>query len=140
MCGVILAGERLREVGIALPERAAVAIGQTRVTDRVGAVIARDTAARQRIAVRVDDRLGSRTRLTDEIAALPGAAPGAARIPVPGFRVQLGVLPVGDGLPPGRQHTVDGLRREQLVGGAVWQAVYAGAERLLRPDDVGDVL
>src|ERR1700730_8372376 len=81
---VVLAGETLREIGIALPERPRVTIRQARIADRIRTVIAGDAAARQRISVGVDDGLRPGLRSADEVAALPRLAPGAVRVPVPG--------------------------------------------------------
>src|SRR6516165_7633000 len=101
---VVFPGKGLRKIRIALPERLRVAVGETRIADRVRAVIAGDTAPRQWIAEGVHNRFLSRTCITGEVALLTRAAPGAVRIPVPGLGVQLGVLPVGDRLPAGGQH------------------------------------
>src|ERR1700730_14191502 len=60
---VVLAGETLREIGVALPERPLVAIGQARIADRIRTVIAGDAAARQRISIGVDDGLLTWLRL-----------------------------------------------------------------------------
>jgi hypothetical protein len=140
MCGIVLAGERLREVRITLPDRRPVPVGETRIADRIRAVIAGDAAARQGIAEGVDDRLRFRASIPDEVAALARAAPGAVRIPMPCFGMQLGVLPVGDRLPAGRHDALERLGGKELVGRAVRQTVDTRTEGLGGPYRIPQVL
>src|SRR6516164_5958989 len=74
MRGIVLAAEGLREVRVALPEGLRVAVGETRIADGIGAVIAGDAAARQRIAIGVEDRFRSRVSRADEVTTLTRAA------------------------------------------------------------------
>src|SRR5205823_3827501 len=88
-----------RQVRIALPISADVAVGETRVAAPVGL---RKSRMRQRISKRMANEFRGRC-VSNEIALLTGLTPCAFGVPVPGFHVQLGVLPIGDSLPSRRQ-------------------------------------
>src|SRR3954452_20060808 len=100
MLAIVFASERLREVRITLPVGCGVAVGQSRIADRFSSVITSDTTMWKRIAVAIANHLGW-IRLADEIAFAARIAPRALRIPVPGFHVQFGVLPIAYGPPSG---------------------------------------
>src|SRR6185437_16286076 len=121
--------EALRKVRIALPKRALVAIGESRVTDDISAVVAGNAPARQGIAVGMSDGVLARTRIPHEVATVAPFAPGTVGIPMPRLGVQLRILPIADGLPARGQNPLDHGAREQLVGVSVRQDVDAGPKR-----------
>src|ERR1700733_11093382 len=97
---VILAGEVLRQIGIALPESLLIAIGHAREADIVCAVVAGEAAPRQTVPVGVANGFRGSGR-PGEISAASRIAPRALRIPVPGFHGKLGVLTKSYWLPAG---------------------------------------
>ena len=102
MRGVGFASKFLREIRIAFPVGIFIAIGQTREAGISGAVVAREAAMRQPVAIGIVDRLAE-VRRSSEITLSLGIAPGAFRIPVPRLHQQLCVLTIADGLPSGRE-------------------------------------
>jgi hypothetical protein len=56
---------------------------------------------------------------------------------VPGFHGEIGVLPVGDGLPSGVQDRLKGFLRQVAIDGFHLYAVDSGADRVTRIDGVG---
>src|SRR3954470_18312987 len=100
MLAIVFAGERLREVRIALPVGCGVAVGQTRITNRFSSVITSDTTMWKRVTVAVPNHL-ARIRIANEIAFAARIAPRPLRIPVPGFHVQFGVLSIAYRPPSG---------------------------------------
>src|SRR6266700_1411331 len=101
---IVFTRERFREIGVAFPVSFFVAVGDARVSVRIGAVVARETAMRKEVPERVADDI-SRFRVTDVITSTTRIAPSALRIPVPGFNKQFRVLAVGYRLPTRRQNT-----------------------------------
>ena len=99
---IALPRERAREVRVALPVRARVAVGQSRVSFILRALVAGEPAPGQRVPERMADRLAE-IRRTGEISAA-AVAPGASRVPVPGLDVELRVQPVTDFSPAGGEN------------------------------------
>ena len=127
----------LRQVRIALPIGAPIAVGQPRIAVGVGAVVAGDPAMRQRDS-RTSGGCGSPGDALPVKYPLPaGIAPRALRIPVPRFDVELGVLAVRHRLPARREDSVDGRLREESLYRVGVKSVYAGSERLLGHERIG---
>src|SRR6266568_26201 len=80
---VVLARVSFRQVRIALPVGADVAVGKTRVAAPVGL---RKSCMRQRISKRMTNEFRGRS-IANEIALLTGLSPRALGVPVPGFHV-----------------------------------------------------
>jgi hypothetical protein len=136
---VILARICVREIRVALPVCIEIAVGEAGIADKIGSVIVRDPAMRERIAVGVPNEL-CRCRAADEIS-LPGRiTPSPFGIPVPSFDMQFGVLPVGNRLPARGENLLDHFRIEELIGCPIRQTVDSGAESLGRPYGVRGVV
>src|SRR5882724_811115 len=93
-------------------------------------------AVRQGIAGRVPDRL-AQFRASGEVPALVSrVTPCAARVPVPGRALQLGILTIGDRPPPGRERFLEDLESVDFVHDALGKNVnrcaqsYVGIEGL----------
>src|SRR4029077_10092225 len=67
-------------------------------------------------------------RVADKIAFVAGGTPGPFWIPVPGFDIQLCILAIGYGLPPGRENLLENWLRKDLFGRDRWNAIHSGAQ------------
>ncbi len=133
---VAFTSERLRQIRIALPIRVGISVRNPRIPFRVRAVVARHSAMRQRIPIRMSNRRSPRLRVANKISASCRITPLPFRIPMPRLHVQLGVLPIGHCLPSRRQHLLDVFVGQQLVRRAVRQPVDARSQRLRRHNRV----
>src|ERR1700676_5503145 len=119
---IILAGERLREVGVAFRVRVGVAVRESGIAHHVRPVVVRDPPVRQRVAIRMAYEITG-SCASSEITLTSRIAPPAKSIPTPRFHVQLCILPVRNSLPACREdlfyHGLD----EELIRRAVRQPV-----------------
>ena len=136
--GLGLVREALGEVGITFPVGVGIAVGEARVSGVAGAVVAREAAMRKAVAVRKMDGL-VQIRGTGEVALAFRIAPGALRVPVPGFDEEFGVLAVTDSLPSGGEDLAEVRLAEEWVEGLGGEAVDARAEGLRGREAIGGV-
>jgi len=88
------------------------------------------------------DRLHTGSGVAREVslAAVGGIAPSTVRIPMPGFGVEFGVLPIGDSLPSGGENFLNIFGSEDFFGGTVADAVDACAQGFRGTDGVDGML
>ena len=139
---VVLAGEGLGEIGIALPVGGLVAIGEARPAVAVALGCA---AMGQRIGPGVDDWILAGRGIAGKVALLfGGVAPRAVGVPVPGFHLQLSVLAVAYRAPARAQQLLKRRAAERplrvpldfFAGLAAAQAVHGAAESARRAEGV----
>ena len=133
---IVFAGEAASQIGIALPVGIGVAIGQHRVVAPV--ISAGHAAVRQRVTPGVPNHFGGRG-VAYEVALARRIAPGSLRIPVPGFGLELGVLPVGDRLPAGCQNLFEHGIDQHFVGEPHADPVDSGSECAYRAEGIRQV-
>src|SRR6185369_37486 len=95
---VVLAGERLRQVRIALPIGIGCSIRHLRISIGFGAVVAREATMGKEIPVRMTDGFAGRG-VAGEVSLSARVAPRALRVPMPRFDVKFRVLTIRDRLP-----------------------------------------
>ena len=122
---IVLAGEVASEIRIAFPVRRRVAIGEAGV---FSSIAAGEAAMRQRVGPGVANRIAWFGATGEVTFLLFGIAPNAAWIPVPGLDLQIGILAIGDGLPPGVENLLENGIGEHVIRGAGSEAVHARAE------------
>src|SRR4030081_186746 len=88
----------------------------------------RKTSVRQGISVGVPNKIRG-CGIARKVAFVARLAPGALRIPMPGFHVKFRVLPIGDGLPARGQYLLENRVRKKLVSSRSRYAIDAGAQR-----------
>src|ERR1700756_2202282 len=121
----------LAEIRVALPVRIRIAVGQPRKVP-LGTAIARVAPVRQRISIRMPQKI-RRCGDSGEISALVlRIAPSAARIPVPRRNLQFRVLPIGDRTPSGRERFLQNLRRIDLIDRSFRKYVDGCSQRVVR--------
>ena len=135
---VALAGEALREIGIALPETVSIAVGQAGKANVLRAVVAGKTAAGQPVSIGVAYRL-RRSGRTGEVPFSAGIAPRSARIPMPCFDSQFRVLPIGYSLPAGGKRFLERGLQQIFVNGFRRNPIHARAESLFGHKVIGRV-
>ncbi len=123
---IIFTSELASQVRIAFPVRLGIAIGEPRPSVSIAAA---ESAMRQRIGPGIVNRFAKLGTAGEIAFLLFRIAPHPARIPVPGFGVQFGVLAIGDGLPAGVQDLLENGAGQNVIGRSGSQAIDTGAER-----------
>src|SRR5690242_8189022 len=131
MAGVVLAGECLGEIRIALPVSVEIAIIQARKAVKLGATVAGEASVLGRVAEGVADHL-RRSGVAGEVSLAGGIAPCAFWIPMPSLHEQFGVLAVTDDAPAGFQNLLDLVWRKKDVGRVTGDAIDGRAQRIQR--------
>src|SRR5947209_711850 len=111
---IVLPGESLGEIRVALPIRVQIAVIQAREAVKFRSAISGESAVLQRISVGMADDL-SRRGIASEIAFAGRIAPRSFGVPVPGLHKQIGVLAVTDNAPTGGQCLLDLIWPEERV-------------------------
>ena len=128
---VSLAGEGLCQIRITLPVGIQISVGESRIPV---AIAITEATVRERCGPGMTDHF-RRNGVADEVAFLGlGVTPLSFRIPVPGFRKQLGVLAVANGLPTRRLDFLDEIRRHDFVGCTSAQPVDTRTQRAERAE------
>src|SRR5580693_4835597 len=92
----------------------------------------------QNVSERMSDRLPGRSA-AGEVSLPAGITPAALRVPMPGFDVQLRVLPIAEGLPSRREDLLHHRLGKELVGRSGRDAVNAGSQRGGRNEGFGSM-
>jgi hypothetical protein len=133
---IVLASEGMREIRIAFPVCGRVAIREARV---FGSIAAGESPMGQRVGPGVAN-LGGRLGAAGEIAfPLFRIAPSAARIPVPGLDLKIGVLAIGDRLPTGVKNLFENGICEHVIRGSRSEPVDTRAESANRAERIHGV-
>src|ERR1700693_1756798 len=119
---IVLSREWLGQIWVALPVGIRVAVGKSRISNQIRAVIMSHAAMGERIAIRMEEKIPRRCA-AGEISFAGRIAPCSGRVPVPRFYVQFRVLPVRNGLPTCGKNLFDHRLNEKLVRSAVRQSV-----------------
>ena len=130
MQSIAFPGKALREIGIALPIAALIAIRHAREASVGSAIVTRKAAMWQRISIGITDGI-TRDCRSSEISLFARLTPCALRIPVPGLNGEFGILAVRDGLPAGSQSTAQIRLDQVVVDGFCRNAIDSGAERFV---------
>src|ERR1017187_4671265 len=102
-----------------------VAVGEAGV---FGPVSAGETAMGQRVGPGVADRIGGIGAAGEIAFLLFWITPNAARIPVPGLDLQIGILAIGDGLSTGVENLLEDGIGEQVIRASGFQSIDTRAE------------
>ena len=120
----------LRQIWIALPVAGGVSIRQPRKSGVVRAIVARESAMRQRVTIRIAQKFRG-VRRPGKISVAARIAPCPLRIPMPCFHRQFRILAEAHRLPARAQRSVQCRLHQILIDGFLRNAVHTRAQRLI---------